>query len=219
MKPPHAAKGSAGLPVQQLWLWAVASSLTTAMAYAVCRYHVFGTVPWAMLPSFTANKAVAVAAVLMLAAAYTLNHPPTRVRCGLTAVALVLVHVALTLPLLAPGVYPALYLGNTMNMAGLVCVTAGTAGAVALAMPALASARGAKVRMGKARWLAWQRAGYAALLLVALHVLPIGFGGWTRPGSWPAAMPPITLASFLIALFPIARRLGRVRADAQEPRR
>ena len=38
------------------------------------------------------------------------------------------------------------------------------------------------------------------LVLVAAHVLYMGYGAWFEPAGWPGTLPPITLLSFALAL-------------------
>jgi DMSO/TMAO reductase YedYZ heme-binding membrane subunit len=180
-----------------------------ALLYAIVRYHVFGSVAWTHLPLFTMNKAVSFASAGVLAAAYLARRPALRLRYGLTGFALAVLHVLMSFCLLTPADYPKLFAGSRLSFAGEAAMLAGCAGMLALCLPAVGSFPGTKEALGPVRWLQWQRLGYAALALTALHVLAIGGKGWFDPGSWPGGMPPITLWSFVVALVPLVRRLLR----------
>ena len=43
--------------------------------------------------------------------------------------------------------------------------------------------------------------GRAVLWFSAVHVLIMGFSGWLAPSGWPGYLPPITLWSFVMALY------------------
>lgn len=178
--------------------------------YAVVRYHLAQPEPWSRFFFWTANKSISFAAAALLAASY-LSVPRDRSlarNLGLAGFALALIHSLLSWPLLGSANYPKLYLDGALNSAGLWCLAFGGAAMAALLAPALASLNGARERLGPARWSSMQRLGYSALALTAVHVFVIGYKGWLAPRAWPAALPPITLLSFLIAAAPVLRWLA-----------
>jgi DMSO/TMAO reductase YedYZ heme-binding membrane subunit len=185
-----------------------------ALIYAVLRYHVFGGVPWASLPLYTTNKAVSLAGLALLAAAYLVRRSGLAVRFGLTGLALTAVHVLMSLALLDPAYYPKLYNLAKLHLAGEIAMLCGCVAAILLALPAIASLPALAEALGRRRWSACQRMGYAALAITGIHVLAIGVPGWFAPATWPGGMPPITLLSFLIALAPLGARLRRAQSNA-----
>ncbi len=185
------------------WRWDVVGIWAGIMGYATLRYHVFGGVAWQHLPVFTTNKAVSFASLALLAAAYLAREGGLRLRYGLSGFGLALLHVLMTLPIFNAQTYPKLYAANALNLSGELAVLAGCLSVAALCFPAAASLPSIKQALEQKVWIRWQRVGYLGILLAALHVVPIGWGGWWKADTWPAGMPPITLWSFLLALVPL----------------
>ncbi len=183
--------------------------MAVGLAYAVLRYHeaFFGTDPTDQVPLFLLNKAVSVAAVLMIALAVgarVLGRAPGRFgarllqdrrRIGLTGFGLAVAHSAMSLVLLTPDYYGKLYLmSGRMNLAGEVSTLVGLG---ALALLAWQSRLPAAGNDDDRRLL--RRLGLSVLVLSAAHVAVIGWGGWFAVGRWPGGLPPITLIAFVIA--------------------
>lgn len=192
------------------WLRGFAFIAAACTAYAAARYHVAQPEPWSRFFFWTANKSISFAAVSLLAASYfsaarggTLARP-----LGLAGFVLAFVHSLLSWPLLGPANYPKLYSNSALNDSGLWALAAGIGAMNLLFAPAFSSFQGARESLGARLWPVFQRLGYAALALTALHVLVIGYKGWLAPRAWPAALPPITLLSFFIAAAPLLRRLA-----------
>ena len=200
-------------PPSSAWLRWVVGSFVLSMAYAVIRYHVFGTTPWAHMPVFTTNKAISVASLFALAGAFVVNGAAARARLGITGFGLAVLHVLMTLSILGPATYPKLYEGDRVNFLGEVAMLTGCLATVLLFLPATATATAIREQLGPARWRSWQRAGLVAVACVGLHVTAIGFRGWLKPEAWPGYLPPITLGSLLIALVPFV--VGRKQRRAQ----
>jgi DMSO/TMAO reductase YedYZ heme-binding membrane subunit len=60
--------------------------------------------------------------------------------------------------------------------------------------------------LGGKRWKRAQRMGYVSLILVAVHLVVLGFKGWLKPQAWPAGMPSISLLAFIAAMVPLIVR-------------
>jgi DMSO/TMAO reductase YedYZ heme-binding membrane subunit len=178
-----------------------------ALMYAVVRYHIFGAVAWDHLPLFIMNKAISFTSVGVIAAAYLARRPVVKLRYGITGFGLAALHVLMSFCLLTPADYPKLFAGARLSGMGELAMLAGCVAMIALCLPAVATLPAMLEALGRVSWRRWQRAGYVALALTGVHVLAIGGKGWLDPGSWPGAMPPITLWSFAIALVPLVRRL------------
>jgi hypothetical protein len=193
--------------------WRVVSlSCFAALAYAVFRYHLAGDTPWTRLPLFTMNKAVSFAAAILFAWVHLPGAAPAaRAKIGLAAFWLASLHVLMSLALMMPEHYPKLYEGAAYNLAGQVALLFGCLTAMLFALPAVMSIPSVWSALASGQRLFVKRAGYAALLTVALHVFALGIGGWMRPGTWPAGMPPITLLSCVAVLIPLAARPFRAR--------
>lgn len=186
-----------------LALWTFAVSL----AYAVLRYHIAGTVPWAELPVYVLNKAVSLAALAYLAFSYRagktrwISEGSARF-FGILGFLLMNLHIGLTALVWDAAHYGKLFEFALPKPNSNFAMLVGAAAVLAFCAPMWASARDPLWRL----WRPLQLAGYAGLALTALHVGAIGFSGWFAPSTWPAWMPPLTLLSVAIALWPLARR-------------
>lgn len=154
--------------------------------------------PLASLPLWTTNKAVAVFAVGLLAAAAA--RPRARWRRWVRALALGAgaLHGLASLALLRPGYYGALFEGGPagrMTALGELAILAGAAALVAFGA-ASRRRRGARARRCAPR----AAAAGAALVLVLVHCAALGAPGWLSPGRWPGGLPPMSLAGALLAV-------------------
>lgn len=171
--------------------------LALAAAYAIVRYHVFAGVPWARLPLYTLNKAVALSAAALFAAAFIRGRAALP-GAGPAALWLTVLHVLMSLALLGPVHFPKLYSEGAPNLTGALAVLAGCLALGAAMVPALANGKALR-----------RLARYAVPAVTAVHAGAIGFSGWLAPREWPGYMPPITLLSCLLLAAPLAARLLR----------
>ena len=185
------------------------SLLVLTVLYSVLRYNVFGTVPWSSLPVFVLNKAISLSSLCLLAAAYIFRDKRRARDAGVIGFTLMLLHVVLSLAILNRTYYPKLFAGDRLSLAGEICIVAGSIAAVLLMRPFTATLPGMRTELGDSRWLRWQRTGYVALALIALHCAMLGVGGWIAPSTWPGGLPPISMISFLVAAVPLARLMLR----------
>lgn len=181
----------------------IAGAFGAALAYATLRYNVFRGVPWADWPSYTLNKALAVASLLLIAAAVIrLRRPGRRIATIMVAAgALGLAHSLLSFALLDPLYYERLYEGGKLTFAAGLSLALGVAATAAMDV-------GARKSSG---WTPARR--HAALALIAfavgLHAALPAFGTWIAPGTWPGGLPPLTLISFLTGSAALAAWLRR----------
>ncbi|MBN8819288.1 MAG: hypothetical protein J0I80_11305 [Sphingomonas sp.] len=172
--------------------WRVAALLGLALGYATLRYNVLKGVPWSDWPAYTANKALAVGSLLLIAAAaFRLRQParsgtPFLVWAG----ALALTHSLLSFALLNPIYHPRLFdAGKLTGVAGLSL----TLGALLIAGMELGARRAAdwssSLRLGSLTVIAFGTGVHAALPALST---------WIEPANWPGGLPPLTLISFLI---------------------
>lgn len=178
-----------------------------SLAYAVLRYHVAGTVPWSELPVYVLNKAVSLAALAFFVFSYRAGKsrwiPQASARFfGLWGFALMNVHIGLTALVWDSAHYGKLFLAGSPSPSSNLSMTLGALSVFAFCAPMWATAKDPSWP----RWKPFQQAGYLGLALTALHVGLIGFSGWWTPSTWPAYLPPITIISVALALWPI---LGR----------
>ena len=72
-----------------------------------------------------------------------------------------------------------------------------------LLSPALTTLPMMPKAIGGVRWKRAQHGGYTALVLVAVHLVAMGFKGWLAPQGWPAGIPPVSLVAVVVAMVPL----------------
>jgi len=189
------------------------------LVYAGVRYHVAEGVPLAQAPLFVLNKAISLGGLAFLALSYLvgkvggLSWSDRKLQlvvikfCGLMGFSLVVVHVLMSLALLDPAYYAKFYAEGRFNLTGELSLSLGVFALWCFTFPSITSLPYMYDELGADRWLRSQRVGYAGLMLTAGHVLVMGVKGWLSPGDWPAAMPPITVLAFVVAMAPLVFRL------------
>ena len=177
-----------------------------AALYAVARYNVFGGVSGS--PVWVLNKAVSVAGLGAIAASYCTRRPGWPRRLGIVGAALTALHIVMSLAVFDAVHYPKILRAGGWTSAGIVSIAAAIAATLVLLVPLWATRRTVRQRLGEARWRRVQRLGLFVLALSAIHVAAIGYSGWASPSGWPGFLPPITLISAAIAVWPLVRRLN-----------
>ena len=183
-----------------------------AEAYAVLRYHLFGSTPWSDLLFYTTNKALAISSAVALSAVLALRplavlgwQVPSalmaaRPDLGRLALVAACIHAFLSYGLLGPEYYPKFYAsGLSLNAIGRWSLLFGW---ISMALYWLYHLH--RQRSGNSRTqisLLSQLTGFVLLSMIALHTVVMGFRAWLSPESWPGALPPISLLSavFLVA--------------------
>ena len=64
--------------------------------------------------------------------------------------------------------------------------------------------------LGGIRWKRAQHGGYAALVLVVVHLIALGYKGWLTPKAWTSGLPPISLLAIVAAAIPLLVKRKRV---------
>jgi hypothetical protein len=164
-----------------------------SLAYATARYHVFKDVPWSDWPMYTLNKALALAALVLILVAVVHRRFGLTLSIGRTmstAGAFAALHVLISLALFSPAYYAKFFVLAKLTAAAGLATSLGAIAAVAMAVGALP--RQEEKTEQKLRSL-------ALLAFVAgSHAAIPGLGGWFEPATWPGLMPPITLLAFLV---------------------
>jgi hypothetical protein len=172
------------------WLW-ITGIGGGSFAYATLRYNVFKGVPWTDWPAYTLNKALAFAALALIALAmFRLAARRSTGTILAAGGAFGLVHSLLSFALLDPVYYPRLYDSGKLTFLAGLSLTLGAAAAAAMDIGARKSGS----------WRPNQR--HAALAAIAfgigLHAALPAFSTWIVPATWPGSLPPITLLSFAV---------------------
>jgi DMSO/TMAO reductase YedYZ heme-binding membrane subunit len=85
-------------------------------------------------------------------------------------------------------------------------MTAGVVALFCLSSPAITTLPMMPKALGGKRWKRAQRMGYLSLVLVAVHLVALGFKGWLKPEAWPGWLPSISLLAFVAAVIPLIVR-------------
>ena len=207
-------------PTTAMWFcWIFGVSIL----YAIIRYHFVKDVEWDHFPLFIMNKATALAAVVFVGSAYLIGkgrpigwyNRDATLRlvvvkfCGLMGFVLAGVHAFMSFLLLSPS-YFARYHGadGRLNLTGELGMVLGILGLWCLVSPAVTTLPMMPKALGGKRWKRTQSLGYVALMLVALHLVVLGWAGWLTPAKWPW-MPPVSLLAVIAAIIPLVVKLRR----------
>lgn len=175
-----------------------------ATIYAVMRYNVFGDVAWANAAVYVTNKAISWAGLVLFGLSVVSREKADRRGYGTLAVGAILAHVVMSVLVLTPAYFAKFFAeSGRMNGVGETSMLAGVLGFVVLA--GLFAANLQAREAGRSLRAGW---GRAVLVFSAAHVLIMGVSGWLAPSGWPGYLPPITLWSFLTALY-FLRARGR----------
>lgn len=190
-----------------------ASTFAAFLGYAIVRYVVFKGVPWSHVPVYVTNKSLALLGIGMLALAVARREE--RRWLGLSGLALILLHVVMSLAILSPAYFAKLYAEPTgakgLSLSGEVAMMSGAVGLMLLLGQAWLTALNPE-RQGNGAsnaTVSMRKLGWGVLACGAAHCLALGWDGWWPPSSWPGMMPPITMLGVVVVLGAIAFRALR----------
>lgn len=201
-----------------------------SLTYAIIRYNVFRQVSWSHLPLYINNKAISLAAAILLSLAYLSGFlarikwlkaeelPKMRAYFGLYGFGLAAVHSLMSIILLKGSTYyPVLFdhLGR-YSLTGELMLTAGVISTMLFSLVAIASIPGMQTALGMERWLKMQQLGYWGLLLTFVHVALIGYPNWVSVNDWPKKMMPITLIADIIIAVTLLSRAARIMTQSKQ---
>ncbi len=179
----------------------VLSIFTIAMAYAILRYNIFQAVSFEHLPLYVANKAFALSVVLLM-----FYRPFIRENdCSFynTAVfTLLLMHVFISITILSPEYYPKFFQESQMNLRGELSLLFGISAFVTFIVLQF-------ILQKKKISLTFKLQVWAALILIAGHLLSMGLPGWFTPEKWSGYLPPISLIAFVILVMITVHKRSR----------
>ncbi len=196
------------------WNFAVAGSAIVffiTLSYAIIRYNVIKGVAAQHIPLFISNKAIALAAVILIALSYDFGpfarvwprvfvpELATRKFFGLLGFGFAAAHVLMSLLLFNPTYYPKFFTEvGELNLTGELSMLFGIVAFLIFSAVAITSLPSVEKSIEKRNWQALQRLGYLAFFLVMVHVLVMGLEGWLKPAGWPGGLLPISLVAFII---------------------
>jgi DMSO/TMAO reductase YedYZ heme-binding membrane subunit len=209
-------------PTTAKWLFVV---LGATLAYAILRYHIASGVSWSHFPLFIMNKAVSLAATVLVACSYLVGRvlrwhdddPRKKLVvvkfCGLVGFSFAALHAIASLCVLTPAYFAKYFSADgRLNLEGELGLIVGIVALWALSLPAITTLPMMPKALGGVRWKRSQRMGYVCLSLVVVHVVVLGLRGWLSPRSWPWMLPPISLVAAVAAAVPLFVRRARERS-------
>ncbi len=197
--------------------------LIFSAAYAICRYHIFGGVPWKDFPFYIMNKIMSMAAFILLIINFTLGPlkniydkiPESwlnaRKIIGISAFLIAVIHILMSFLLFNPRVYGEFFMENgTMTLFTGISMLAGVLTFAILWGYNLSFqtflSQDSKIIsvIGSRKFLLW------ALLIGLIHLFFMGFKDWLNPSEWYGGMPPISLFTFTLGTIGyVVNLLGR----------
>jgi len=187
----------------------IAIVLVFSTVYAVVRYHLAGPVPWKDFPMFILNKALSLAAFLLLTMNFGLgplnnlgvpvSHGWLNARkaLGMTGFLLVMLHALMSFMLFAPANYGKFFVedGTLTLLAGLSMLF-GVLAFVVLWGYNMSFQTFLREDKAFIKFITSRKFMLFALLLGAAHLFFMGYEGWLKPTGWYGGMPPISLVAF-----------------------
>ena len=191
-----------------------------SLTYAIVRYNIVREVPYANLPLFISNKAIALAATILIGLSFLLgplarvfhhrfaHHLYLRKHLGIAGFGVAAVHAVISLVLLRPAYYPRIFAGSgRLNAQGEVFLLFGILAFLIFTAISVTSLPPIESHMHPAQWKFVQRLGYLAYAFVLLHVGFLGWNGWWRADSWQFGLISISLLAALFIIFVLIMRL------------
>jgi hypothetical protein len=185
-----------------------------SLAYSVMRYHVFEGVPAKDFPLFVMNKCLALTGFILLALNFSMGPaqqlgadvPTTwleaRKELGTVSFMIILVHMLGSVLIFGSGAYYSKFFAadSTMTAVGSWSMLLGILAFVWLWLYNISFKTAQKTDKALIE-LVTSRTSVSILgVLVAGHVVVMGFKGWLHPETWAGGMPPITLIAFIVYL-------------------
>ena len=201
----------------------IVGALSLSLAYAILRYHIAGPVPWKDFPFYILNKALSLAAFLLLALNFGLgplknlgvNVAPgwlnARKALGMTGFLLVLIHALMSFLLFTPEVYGSFFGDDRkLTLVGGISMLAGVLAFVVLWGYNMSFQTFLREDEAFIRFITSRAFLLFALTLGGIHLLFMGYAGWMNPAGWHGGIPPISLVGFTaFVLMYIVNLFGR----------
>ena len=185
--------------------------LALSLAYAVVRYHLAGPVPWKDFPFYILNKALALAAFILLALNFGLGPlnnlgasvPEgwlnSRKALGMTGFLLVLIHTLMSFLLFSPEVYGGFFGDDrTLTLVGGISMLGGVLAFVVLWAYNMSFQTFLREDQAFIRFITSRGFLLFALTLGGVHLFFMGYKGWLAPAGWHGGIPPISLVGFVV---------------------
>jgi hypothetical protein len=186
----------------------IAIMLIFSIGYAVVRYHVVGAVPWKDFPFFILNKGISLAAFILLTCNFGFGPLrnlgvklpagwiEARKVLGMTGFLLALIHVLMSFILFSPTVYAKFFAANgTLTLFAGLSMLGGVLAFVVLWAYNLSFQTHLREDKAFIQFITSRTFLLWAMLLVAVHLVFMGYQGWMTPSGWNGGMPPVSLVA------------------------
>lgn len=170
------------------------------LIYSIIRYNIFNDVPWSQFPLFISNKAISFSALIYLSIFIVLKkngYALLSIKFRKFAKNLVFIHLTISVILFSQIYYPKYFDGERINFLGQISLFSGI-----VSLGFFNSINRFKNRFGNSVEILNKFGSELLLIFISIHLIASGFEGWITPQQWPGYLPPITLLSFLVAVFP-----------------
>ena len=191
-----------------------------SLFFAFIRYNIVRNVPFDNFPLFITNKAVALAATILIGLSFLLGplarffpnqftpHLYLRKHLGMIGFGVASLHAMMSLVLLNPANYSRFYLeGGKFNLVGESSMLFGILAFLIFVAIFITSLPPMEKHMHPDQWKLVQRFGYLAYFFVLLHVGIMGYRGWFRSEAWQYGLASISLISALFIIFILTMRV------------
>ena len=188
----------------------ISVTLLFAVAYAILRYHIIGSVSWNELPFFILNKGICLAAYILLTFNFALGPMSNvgvpvpkgwlnaRKSMGMTGFLLVMMHVLMSFLLFNSDMYGKFFdVGGKMTLFAGLSMLGGVLAFVALWAYNMTFQTFLREDKAFIRFITSRHFMLFGLTLGAFHLFFMGYEGWLKPADWPGSLPPISLVAFV----------------------
>ena len=194
-------------------------TLLLSLGYAFVRYNVIRDVPYDNLPLYISNKAIAMAATILIGISFVMGplarfsqgivrHLYLRKHIGLVGFALAAMHTLMSMILLGPAYYNRLYTSaGKLTLVGESAMLFGVLAIVIFSIVSITSMPPIFKHMDPRQWQFVQRLGYLAYICVMLHVYVMAYKGWSNPDAYSYGFVPVSLLSVLVIVFVLLMRV------------
>lgn len=151
---------------------------------------------------------MAVMCILLTALSFVNKQDQSLKFWGTASLHLVYIHIFTSLALLSESYYPKLFSDRKLDLAGELVVLSGVLATYCY------------YRIAGANAITRKYLQLIGSILVAVHLIAMGFNGWMQPEKWLGGLPPISLVSFCIVVFACTYfvRMFKGRCDMAEQR-
>jgi len=205
-------------------IWIGIVVFVISFLYAFVRYNIVREVSLEQLPLYITNKAVAMAATIVIGLSFVLGPLagffPSRFSkwtyirkpLGLLGFGLAFIHAIMSLILFNPANYSRFY-SESGKLTGLIesSMLFGILAFFIFGIMTIIAIPSIEEKLDKGQWKTILRLGYLAYIFVLLHVALMGYRGWFNPDAWQYGLASITLiTAFFIILVLLLRLLAGV---------